>query len=122
MFLGVGAGLLLYFQNEKAKVDQLRKFSSSRAVKNKEGKSWQIYNIGIEKEAEKKQTQSYGKPKLGGNYTLTNAEDGTPFGSDDLKGRFSLIYFGFTHCPDICPEELDKMSEVVDQTSKSFFV
>ncbi|KAI8989483.1 SCO1/SenC-domain-containing protein [Pilobolus umbonatus] len=95
-FLGVGAGLLLYFKSEKNKVEILRK----------------------QKEIEKNSPQSYGKPKLGGHYSLTNAETGTPFGSDDMKGRFALIYFGFTHCPDICPEELDKMADVVDQTNK----
>lgn len=77
-----------------------------------------IYKIVIQKEVEKKKPQSYGKPKLGGDYTLTDAETGKPFGSDNLKGKFTLIYFGFTHCPDICPEELDKMAEVVDETSK----
>lgn len=76
-----------------------------------------IFFLGKEKEAEKSKTQSFGKPKLGGDYALTNAETNQPFGSEDLKGRFALIYFGFTHCPDICPEELDKMAEVVDKTS-----
>lgn len=73
---------------------------------------------GIAKEAEKSKTQSFGKPKLGGDYSLTNVNTTKGFGSEDLKGKFSLIYFGFTHCPDICPEELDKMAEVVDQASK----
>lgn len=80
-----------------------------------------FFRKGIQKEAEKSKTQSFGKPKLGGDYKLTNAENEKHFGSEDLKGKFSLIYFGFTHCPDICPEELDKMAEVVDQISKLLY-
>lgn len=31
---------------------------------------------------------------------------GRPFGPDRLQGRWSLMFFGFTHCPDICPSSL----------------
>jgi protein SCO1/2 len=29
----------------------------------------------------------------------------------DFRGRYMLVFFGFTHCPDICPAELQVMSE-----------
>lgn len=51
-----------------------------------------------------------GKATLGGPFTLTSAA-GTPVSSASLHdGAFMLLYFGFTACPDICPEEMTKIS------------
>lgn len=49
---------------------------------------------------------------IGGNFTLTD-HNGDVFHSDQLKGKLSLVYFGFTYCPDICPTSLNKLSEVL---------
>jgi protein SCO1/2 len=54
-----------------------------------------------------------GRPKVGGPFTLVD-HDGKPYTEENLKGKYSLVYFGFTHCPDICPEELDKMASMID--------
>ncbi|CCH62836.1 hypothetical protein TBLA_0I01780 [Henningerozyma blattae CBS 6284] len=48
------------------------------------------------------------KAKLGGAFDLLD-QDGKTFTDKDLLGKFSIIYFGFTHCPDICPDQLDKL-------------
>ena len=53
-----------------------------------------------------------GKPDLGGSFSLVQT-DGTPMSDADLHGRWALLYFGFTKCPDICPEEMTKVSEVL---------
>ena len=37
--------------------------------------------------------------------------DGKAFTLDDLKNKYTILYFGFAHCPDICPVTVQKMSE-----------
>ena len=48
-------------------------------------------------------------------------QDGKPFSDADLKGGWALLYFGFTFCPDICPNELKKITVVVDALDKSWY-
>lgn len=36
---------------------------------------------------------------------------GAPLGLDEFRGRFSLLYFGFTHCPDVCPLTLKVLAD-----------
>ncbi len=55
--------------------------------------------------------------EIGGDFELIN-QDGNVFNSNSLKGRLSLIYFGFTYCPDICPTSLQKIMEVIDALEK----
>ncbi|XP_042305487.1 protein SCO1 homolog, mitochondrial isoform X2 [Sceloporus undulatus] len=67
-----------------------------------------------DEQLEKERQRSIGKPLLGGHFSLTDHE-GHPKSDRDYLGRWVLIYFGFTHCPDICPEELEKMILAVDE-------
>lgn len=49
---------------------------------------------------------------IGGDFTLID-QNGDIFSSQQMKGKLSLVYFGFTFCPDVCPTSLQKMTEVV---------
>ncbi|TVY81054.1 Protein SCO1 [Lachnellula suecica] len=86
LFLSSGAGLILYFRYEKARMDRKRIAEATKGV---------------------------GRPKVGGAFELLD-QNGAPFSDREMKGRYSLVYFGFSHCPDICPEELDKMACMLD--------
>lgn len=41
--------------------------------------------------------------------------DGTPLTRDELQGRWTLVFLGFTHCPDICPTTLAQLSAAQKQ-------
>lgn len=41
-------------------------------------------------------------------------QDGKVFHSDQLKGQWSLVFFGYTYCPDICPLTLQNLSQTLD--------
>lgn len=58
-----------------------------------------------------------GKAAVGGPFTLTD-QNGKEFTQDNLLGKFNILYFGFTHCPDICPDELEKLAVALDLIEK----
>jgi protein SCO1 len=47
--------------------------------------------------------------QFGGEWSLIGT-DNTPFGSKELRGSYYLMYFGFSHCPDVCPSSLTYLS------------
>ncbi|MEQ8355611.1 MAG: SCO family protein [Kiloniellaceae bacterium] len=63
-------------------------------------------------------TRTSGEALIGGAFSLTD-QYGEPRGEADLLGHFSLIYFGYTYCPDICPTSLSTMTQALDLLSES---
>jgi cytochrome oxidase Cu insertion factor (SCO1/SenC/PrrC family) len=55
-----------------------------------------------------------GRPQIGGPFAL---EDGTgkTVTDADFRGKFMLVYFGYTHCPDACPTALNDMALALDK-------
>jgi len=49
-----------------------------------------------------------GYPSIGGEFTLQSIDG--PVTEDILLGKVSIMFFGYTHCPDICPTTLRKIS------------
>ncbi|KAJ4266508.1 Cu-binding protein [Fusarium torreyae] len=86
LFVGTCGLLVWYFEFEKERMQRKRIAEAAKGV---------------------------GRPKVGGTFELID-QDGKPFTNEMMKGKHSLVYFGFTRCPDICPEELDKMATMLD--------
>lgn len=91
IFILTGAGLLYYFSLEKERIKEAKRQATA--------------------------SKKIGRAHIGGPFTLTT-HDGEQFTEKDLLGKWSLIYFGFTNCPDICPDELDKMGMVVNEVRR----
>jgi protein SCO1/2 len=88
--MATGAGLVYWYENEKQK-----KLSSISGT----------------------DTAVVGKATIGGPFKLVDSNN-KPFTEQNLLGKFTALYFGFTHCPDICPEELEKVASAIKLATK----
>jgi protein SCO1 len=52
--------------------------------------------------------------KIGGPFTLSTA-GGRRVSDSDFRGKWMLLYFGYTHCPDICPMTLAEIAQILDK-------
>ncbi|KAI4210411.1 MAG: hypothetical protein LQ351_006778, partial [Letrouitia transgressa] len=91
LFLTAAGLLTVYFRHEKDRLERKKIADMSKGI---------------------------GRPLIGGPFKLKDT-DGAEWTEEKLKGGFTLVYFGFTHCPDICPEELDKMAHVITRINKT---
>jgi protein SCO1/2 len=57
--------------------------------------------------------ETTGTALIGGPFTLVD-QNGKTVTDRDFRGKNMLIFFGFTHCPDICPAELQVMSAALE--------
>lgn len=57
---------------------------------------------------------STGQALVGGPFTLVD-HTGKTVTDQDFRGRYMLIYFGFTYCPDVCPSGLQVIATALDQ-------
>lgn len=57
--------------------------------------------------------QTAGKPAIGGEWSLIDL-DGNLVTNRTFEGKWTLLYFGFARCPDICPSEMVKVGKVMD--------
>jgi protein SCO1 len=53
-------------------------------------------------------------PQIGGHFALS-APDGRRVSDASFRGKWLMIYFGYTSCPDVCPTTLSAMAQALDQ-------
>ena len=48
-------------------------------------------------------------------FAMTRANDGKAVSGADYRGKVTILYFGYTHCPDVCPTTLADLAEALDK-------
>lgn len=63
-------------------------------------------------------TQPQDPPLPGGAFTLVDGS-GKPVSDADFRGKWMLVYFGYTFCPDVCPTALGSLGSALDMLPAS---
>ena len=77
------------------------------------GGFWFAYQSGILGPQTSQVLRGSGAPQIGGPFELVN-HWGEPATDADFKGSYTLVFFGYTYCPDVCPVTLSKVSTALD--------
>lgn len=56
--------------------------------------------------------------RIGGPFTLTD-QNGKAVSDTDFAGKWRIVYFGYTYCPDICPTDMLKLGQAMKLLEKS---
>ena len=56
--------------------------------------------------------------RMGGPFNLTD-QNGRPFSSTELAGKYPIVYFGYTFCPDVCPVDMALINAALRQFEQS---
>lgn len=72
---------------------------------------WQYYRQATEEPEAR-------APAIGGPFSLVD-QDGRAVTEADFKGRFMLVYFGYTFCPDVCPTQLTRIGNALDMLGEA---
>lgn len=69
--------------------------------------------IGVAIGALLQSTDFAAAPRVGGHFSLVD-HDGRRVSDESYRGRVLVVFFGFTHCPDICPAALARVAGLLD--------
>ncbi|WP_292057805.1 MULTISPECIES: SCO family protein [unclassified Brevundimonas] len=70
--------------------------------------------VGGRQQAAQTTDVATGQPLVGGDFTLTD-QDGKTVDQTILNGKWTLVFFGFTYCPDYCPTTLGVLNAVQER-------
>ncbi|MDC1232682.1 SCO family protein [Gammaproteobacteria bacterium] len=86
-------------------------------------RGYKLWNAGEEaaeqiSELREKGTTLFPEPRPLSSFSLIDAQ-GNDFTGANLVGKWSLVFFGFTHCPDICPLTMKELAEMAAQLTQA---